>query len=86
VVARRGRLDEALLLAREAIAWAETTDSNQSIGEAYADYAEVLHLAERDAEAVEALEHALELYVQKGHRPFAERMRAELRPSTTSSA
>jgi tetratricopeptide (TPR) repeat protein len=89
VLARRGRPDEALPLAREAIAWAETTDSIQAIGDAYADYAEVLRLAERDAEAVEALEHALELYVQKGHQPFAERTRAELaelRPSTTSSA
>ena len=89
ILARRGKLDEALPLARDAIAWVETTDSLQSIADVYADYAEVLRLAGRFSEAAEALEHALELYERKGHRPFAERTRAELtalRASTTSSA
>ena len=78
VLARRGELDEALSLAREAIAWSETTDSLPSIGDEYASYAEVLQLAGRNAEAVAALEHALELYERKGHRPYAERTRAAL--------
>ena len=65
-------------LAREAIGWAETTDSLPSIADAYASYAEVLRLAGRNEEAVAKLEHALDLYERKGHRPFAERARATL--------
>jgi class 3 adenylate cyclase/tetratricopeptide (TPR) repeat protein len=78
VLARRGEHDQAVRLAREAIDWVETTDSVPMIADQYEAFAEVLRLAGRDEEAVDALEHALELYERKGHRPFAERTRAQM--------
>jgi tetratricopeptide (TPR) repeat protein len=78
LLARRGEADEALRLAREANAWIETTDALVSTADQYVTYAEVLRLAGRDAEAVAALERALELYERKGHLPLVERTRASI--------
>jgi DNA-binding SARP family transcriptional activator/tetratricopeptide (TPR) repeat protein len=84
VLARRGDLVAAEALAREAIAFAEKSDFLHSRGDALADLAEVLRLADRPDEAAEALERAIEPYEQKGNVLAVARTRAlldELRAS-----
>ena len=81
VLARRGQHAEAERLAREAVAIGEGTDSLIGQGDANADLAEVLLLAERRDEAVAALRHALERYERKGHLVSAQRMRERLAES-----
>lgn len=78
ILARRGELDEALRLAREAVEWSEKSDGTAQIALAYVAQAEVLCFAARDDDAIASLEHALELYEHKGDRPYAERTRAAL--------
>jgi len=78
VLARRGEHGEAERQAREAVAAGEETDSLTGLGDAYADLAEVLFLAERSQEGVGALEQALERYERKGNVVMAERVRDRL--------
>jgi predicted ATPase len=78
VLARRGELDEAERLAREAVAVGEDTDWLDGQGDAYADLAEVLTLAGNPDEAGAALEEALARYKRKGNVVLAERARARL--------
>jgi tetratricopeptide (TPR) repeat protein len=78
VLARRGEVDEALRLAREAIGCAEAPDELEALGDAYRDLAEVERLAGRADGAEEALEQALAAYERKGLVPMAERIRGEL--------
>jgi tetratricopeptide (TPR) repeat protein len=75
VLARRGSLDEAERLAREACEIAEATDMPVSIGGAYEDLGQVLYLAGKTAEADRAVEHAVELYDAKGAVALSERAR-----------
>ena len=78
ILARRGELDEATLLAREAVDLAERTDDLNSHGRALTDLAEVLESGRRAAEAARVLERALELFEQKGNTVSAARIRGRL--------
>ena len=78
VLARRGEFEAAQLLAREAIARAESTDMLWTRGEARFDLADVLELAGDPDGAAAALERALDEYTQKGVIPAIERTQARL--------
>jgi tetratricopeptide (TPR) repeat protein len=67
VLARRGRVEEAELIAREAVDLAAQTDFVSFTGDAWCDLAEVLRVAERTDEATAAARHALQLYEDKGN-------------------
>jgi ATP/maltotriose-dependent transcriptional regulator MalT len=78
VDAHRGEHAEALRHAREAVAWVERTDATTHIAQVYSSLARVLQAVGRRDEALAAMEHALELYEQKGHQPLVEQTRAAL--------
>jgi ATP/maltotriose-dependent transcriptional regulator MalT len=78
VLARRGELEQAERLGREAVEIAERTDGLDWLANALVDLAEVFRIGGRAAEAVAALEEALRLYEAKGVVPSAERTRALL--------
>jgi class 3 adenylate cyclase/tetratricopeptide (TPR) repeat protein len=78
VLARRGDLDEAYGLAREAVAVCERTDFLDAQGDVYADLAEVLLLGGRPKEAGIALGQALERYQRKGNIVSTQRAQARL--------
>ena len=65
ILARSGRHKEAEVLAREAVAIGDTTQSPIRQGDTYADLAEVLALADRRDEAAAALREALQRYERK---------------------
>jgi ATP/maltotriose-dependent transcriptional regulator MalT len=67
VLARRGELEEAERLGREAVYWVDKTDQLDSRAEARVDLAEVLRLGGRSGEAARELERAIRLYRQKGN-------------------
>jgi tetratricopeptide (TPR) repeat protein len=75
VLARRGALDDAETLAREAVAFAEASDFLDSHGDTLMDLAEVLRLAARPDEASAAVAEALPLYERKENLVSAERAR-----------
>ena len=76
VLARRGELDEAERLGREAVVMASATaDILDLRAQTLADLGEVLHLADRSQESKEALEDAIQLYEAKGNLVGAERSR-----------
>jgi hypothetical protein len=60
------------------VAVCEETDLLKAQGDAYADLAEVLSLANRSQEAAEALEQACARYERKGNRVSAQRARSRL--------
>jgi len=76
VLARRNDLAEAERLAREAVAFAETTDFLLAHADALADLADVLELAGRPDEAARAIEEAIVVYERKGNLLAANRARA----------
>ena len=78
LLARRGELEEAEVLAREAVAIGDATDMLDSQGDAYADLGEVLLLARKPEDAAAAFEQALERFERKGNLVSAERTRARL--------
>jgi class 3 adenylate cyclase/tetratricopeptide (TPR) repeat protein len=78
VLARRGEHTDAERLAREAVAIGEDTDWLEGRGDAYTDLAEVLSFADRQTEAAEALEQALDRYERKGNLVMAGRTRERL--------
>jgi len=78
VLARRGEHAEAERLAREAVAIGEETDMLDAQGDASADLAEVLSLADRPKEAAEALEQALVRYKSKGNLVSTQRAQMRL--------
>jgi tetratricopeptide (TPR) repeat protein len=78
VLARRDEHVEAERLARQAIAAGEETDGLNAQGHAYADLAEVLFLAGRSRDAVEAHGQALARFERKGNVVMAERVRNRL--------
>jgi class 3 adenylate cyclase/tetratricopeptide (TPR) repeat protein len=85
ILARRGQQEEAERVARDAVAICDTTEMLDFQGDVYADLAEVLVLGGKPAEAVAALEQALERYERKGNVVSAQRTRerlAELQPAT----
>ena len=65
VVARRGEVEEALTLAREAVAILEPTDWLSVRADGLVDLGEILRLADRPAEARAALNEAVMLYEEK---------------------
>jgi tetratricopeptide (TPR) repeat protein len=75
ITARRGQRDEAIQLAREALAIALGTDVLDYQGDAYFDLAEVLTLMDNPSGAAEAYEQALERYERKGNILSAKRTR-----------
>ena len=75
VFARRGRLEEAVDLAREAVLIAEPTSDLNRKADGLVDLAEVLHRAHRSQEAPAAAAEALELYEAKGNLVGAARAR-----------
>ena len=78
VQARRGEHADAERLAREAVAIGDDTEMLDRQGDAYADLAEVLVLADRTEEATPVLGEALERYVRKGNLVMVGRVRARL--------
>jgi class 3 adenylate cyclase/tetratricopeptide (TPR) repeat protein len=74
LVARRGDLEEAERLARDATAIAGRTDYLDLRAQAVADLAEVLRLADRSRESALALEEAIRLYEEKGNVAAAGRL------------
>ena len=78
VLARKGDLDQAEALAREAVALAGETDFLVLRADALMDLAVVLRFAEREGETAPVLDQALELYEQKGNVVGAERARGLL--------
>ena len=75
VAARRGNLEEAEALAREAVGIGEATDLLNTQGDALSDLAEVLALAGRREEALTALEEAAGRYERKGNLTSFDRAR-----------
>jgi len=73
VAARRGNLEEAEALAREAVGIGEASDLLNTQGDALSDLAEVLALAGRRVEALTALEEAAGRYERKGNRTSFDR-------------
>jgi Tetratricopeptide repeat len=67
VLARRGELDEAERVGREAVAIASATDVLELRAQALADLGEVLRLARRPDESAAALNEAIALYEEKGN-------------------
>ena len=78
VLARRGDLEQAKWLAREAVEVALTSDLLNEQGRAFFDLGDVLERAEDPAGATEALEHALDCFERKGNVVSAEQTRAKL--------
>ena len=78
VYAARGQHAEAERLAREAVTWAERSDSPLFQGDALYDLGEVLEAAGRRNEAVAAWQEALDRYERKGIVPLARRVRERL--------
>jgi len=78
VLARRGKVDEAERLAREAVAVSEKTDFLDAQGDAQADLAEVLSLAGRPNEAAAVLAQALARYERKGNLVSTRRAQTRL--------
>ena len=78
LLARRGSLEEAERLARETLALAAPTDGLNRTASVFLTLAEVLRVADRDAEAVDATQSALDLYERKGNIASAEHARTFL--------
>lgn len=78
VMARRGQLDAAEALAREAVALAEQTDFLVYRGDALVDLAYILQDAGRTQEAAVAAAAGLELHEQKGNLVTAAKIRSDL--------
>jgi tetratricopeptide (TPR) repeat protein len=82
LLARKGDLDRAESLGREAVALVSASDFLGFHGDVLLDLAEVLELADRSAEAATAAEEAVRLHERKGNVVSAGRARtraAELR-------
>jgi class 3 adenylate cyclase len=78
VLAQRGEFENAELLAREAVAFAEQTDGLNLQGDALCDLAQVLQADGHNYEAAAGFEHALERYERKKNLAMARWMRERL--------
>jgi class 3 adenylate cyclase/tetratricopeptide (TPR) repeat protein len=76
ILARRGQVEAAVALAKEAVAISQPSDYPSYKGEPLMDLAEVLRLAGRTVQAEEAAKKALSLFEQKGNVVSAHRARA----------
>ena len=76
LLAQRGDFDDAVRLAREAIALAERSDYLNLHARAIEDLVEILRLAERPQAALDELEPAIRLHEQKGNVVAVARTRA----------
>jgi tetratricopeptide (TPR) repeat protein len=85
-LARRGEYEAAEQLGREAVAAVADSDFLDMIADAHGDFADVLQLAGRDAEAAAELEVALDLYQRKGNLVMAERTQTQLHKLTSPAA
>jgi class 3 adenylate cyclase/tetratricopeptide (TPR) repeat protein len=86
VESARGKHDEAVRLAEEALEWWSRSDSLPRQGEAYCDLANVLEAAGRREEAVAAWRGALDCYERKQIVPLAARVRKRLAALEPTSA
>jgi len=77
VEARKGALERAERLARDAVAVADTTDDLNRRAKAYWSLGETLRRGQRGDEANTAHEHAMALYMEKGNRAAVERLRQQ---------
>jgi predicted ATPase/class 3 adenylate cyclase len=78
VMRRKGEVETAEALAREAVVYSETTDSQLAQGNALAVLAEALNAGGRSVEAAAALEEAIRQYDLKGSLAQTELARARL--------
>jgi ATP/maltotriose-dependent transcriptional regulator MalT len=78
ILARRGQLDAAERLAREAVSLAGRTDFLVQRGDALVDLAHILQDAGRAEEAAGAASQGLHLHEQKGNLITAGKIRSEL--------
>jgi class 3 adenylate cyclase/tetratricopeptide (TPR) repeat protein len=78
VLARRGELEPAEKLAREAVTLADSTDDLDRRGTVHLALAEVLQLAGRESEASAEAQESLRLYEAKGNVVSVGRVRAML--------
>jgi class 3 adenylate cyclase/tetratricopeptide (TPR) repeat protein len=74
----RGEHADAERLAREAVDWAERSDSPSNQGDCYVVLAEVLEAAGRRDDALSAWREALDRYERKGIVPLVRRVRERL--------
>jgi hypothetical protein len=87
LLARRNQLNEAEVVAREAVALAAETEYVDLRGGSLLALGEVLRLAGRSREGAETVQKALDLWEAKGNMRFAAKARAlleELRVSSSS--
>jgi class 3 adenylate cyclase/tetratricopeptide (TPR) repeat protein len=75
ILARRGNLDDALPLAREAVSWYEASDYIYLHADALMDLSELLDLLGDDAAALAAAREALAKCQRKGHVPATAKAR-----------
>jgi tetratricopeptide (TPR) repeat protein len=79
ILARRGELEAAEALAREAVRIGEPSDLIGTRAEALCDLAEVLALEGRREDALAALDEGSQLYERKGNLTALARARARAR-------
>jgi class 3 adenylate cyclase/tetratricopeptide (TPR) repeat protein len=82
ILARRGRMEQAERLAREAVTRSKDSEQPDTQAEALADLAEVLRLSGDELAAAEAVDGAVELYERKGNLVAAANLRNQ--PATTA--
>jgi class 3 adenylate cyclase/tetratricopeptide (TPR) repeat protein len=85
VLAHKGRTDEAVTVAREAVAVMEPTDAVTVQAGTRVELARVLEMDGRREEAIDVLQQALALYEQKGNVMSATRVRQRLADLAHSS-
>jgi tetratricopeptide (TPR) repeat protein len=73
VAAQRGDLDDAVTIASSAVELVDATDATNRRAAVHVDLGEILRLAGRAGEARAALEHAVDLFEQKGNVAGARR-------------
>ncbi|HEX5039442.1 MAG TPA: adenylate/guanylate cyclase domain-containing protein [Candidatus Limnocylindria bacterium] len=78
LLARRGEVDEAVVLSQEAIAFRRRSDALVWLADALTDFSEVLRFTGRDDEVRAVRNEALRLYERKGDVVSAGRLRALL--------
>jgi tetratricopeptide (TPR) repeat protein len=78
VLARQGRLEEAVPLVREGLAFAQRADEIDHIADAWADVFRVLRMAGLPEEAADAAREAIATYERKGNLAAAANVRREL--------
>jgi tetratricopeptide (TPR) repeat protein len=81
LLARRGEVEEAERLAREAVSIAARTDFLDPHAQAFADLATVLRLAGRPEESAAAAKEAIRLYEEKGNIAAAAALAATMSAS-----